>query len=231
MSKAVLKVLIVEDNMAISSNIADFFESRHVELDFAYDGKSAYQLAMQHMYDCIVLDIAMPRMDGLEVCRLLREHNDRHIPIIMLTARDTLDDKLKGFELGADDYLTKPFALEELYARVNALVLRHTSGRAKVIELGEGNNRVHLDLTSKQATRAGVDIRLQPIPFEILRLLMEAYPRAVTRTELFDKVWAGEPTHSDVLRSHLYQLRKAIDKPFSTPIIATLHGVGFRLEL
>ncbi|GMG87316.1 response regulator transcription factor [Biformimicrobium ophioploci] len=231
MSKAKLKILVVEDNIAISKNIAAFMEKHNVELDFAYDGQLACELALSEYYDCIVLDIAMPKMDGLQACKLLREKSARHIPIIMLTARDTLDDKLAGFAQGADDYLTKPFALEELYARCQALVMRQSAASSKVIALGSGNKAVSLDITSKKVQRAGKDIHLQPIPFAILKMLMEAHPRVVTRSELLEKIWGGESTQSDALRSHLFQLRKALDKPFEEQVIKTIHGVGFSLDL
>ncbi|QBY05439.1 response regulator transcription factor [Thalassotalea sp. HSM 43] len=228
---AKLKLLIVEDNLAISQNIASYFEKHQTILDFAYDGVQACELALSEYYDCVVLDIAMPKMDGLQVCDLLRQKASRHIPIIMLTARDTLDDKLVGFSQGADDYLTKPFALEELYARCVALAQRHTLNQPKVLTLGEGEKQVSLDISSKQVLRNEQQVHLQPIPFAILQLLMEAYPRAMTRSELCEKIWGDEPTSSDALRSHFYQLRKVLDKPFAEPIIKTIHGIGFSLSL
>ncbi|REL28826.1 DNA-binding response regulator [Thalassotalea euphylliae] len=224
-----LKVLLVEDNMAISANIADFFEQRSVTMDFAYDGEQGCALALSEYFDCIVLDIALPKLDGLAVCQVIRAQAERHIPIIMLTARDTLDDKLTGFAQGADDYLTKPFALEELFARCQVLAARNQLQQPKLLQLGEGNRRLSLDLTSKQVTRNGQEIHLQPIPFKILQLLMDAHPRALTRSELCDKLWGDMPTSSDALRSHFYQLRKAIDKPFNEPVVKTIHGVGFTL--
>lgn len=226
-----LKVLIVEDNVAISRNIATFFEQHNMVLDFAYDGRQACQLALENYYHVIVLDIAMPKMDGLSVCRELREKAQRHIPIIMLTARDTLDDKLVGFSTGADDYLTKPFALEELYVRCLALAQRHTLNQSKTLSLGKGEQAITLDIATKHVTRNQCEVHLQPIPFQILQILMEAHPRAVTRSELCDRIWGEEPTSSDALRSHLYQLRKALDKPYQHAVIKTMHGVGFSLTV
>ncbi|SET85814.1 response regulator transcription factor [Thalassotalea agarivorans] len=231
MTNSALKVLIVEDNVAISKNIATFFEQKNLQLDFAYDGLQATSLALENFYDVVVLDVAMPKMDGLAVCQQLREKSQRHIPIIMLTARDTLDDKLKGFAQGADDYLTKPFALEELYVRVIALAQRHSLHKPKVLSLGTAQQRLSLDISTKQVIRAGHKIHLQPIPFSILHILMEAHPRAVTRSELCERIWGDDQTSSDALRSHLYQLRKALDKPFQQPLIKTLHGIGFSLDL
>ena len=226
-----LKCLLVEDNHAISENIATFFEQNDIILDFAYDGEQGTELALENYYDCIILDIALPKKDGLAVCETLRKQGERHYPIIMLTARDTLDDKLTGFAQGADDYLTKPFALEELLVRCLALANRHRLNHdTKQLTLGKSASQVVLDLSNKTVTRAKQDIKLQPIPFSILQVLMEAYPRAVSRTELCEKIWGDEPTDSDALRSHFYQLRKALDKPFEHAIIKTIHGVGFTLN-
>ena len=226
-----MKLLIVEDNHALCQNLAAYFDKRGVVLDFAYDGKQGVSLALSEYFDCIVLDISLPKMDGIQVCQQIRAQQLRHIPIIMLTARDTLNDKLVGFENGADDYLTKPFALEELYARCQVLSQRHSKHVAKTIELGSGEKSVKLDASAKQVTRNEQVIHLQPIPFEILKILMESYPSAITRSELCERVWGDNTTESDALRSHMYQLRKALDKPFKTPIIKTIHGVGFSLAL
>ncbi|MFD2166108.1 response regulator transcription factor [Thalassotalea euphylliae] len=226
-----LKLLIVEDSVAISQNIATYFEQQDAILDFAYDGEQACQLALSEYYDGIVLDIALPKLDGLGVCKVLREQANRHIPIIMLTARDTLEDKLTGFGQGADDYLTKPFALEELWVRCQALASRQAQHLPKTLTLGSGTKAICLNAERQAVKRNGQDIHLQPIAFQILKCLMEAHPRALTRSELCDKLWGDEPTNSDALRSHLYQLRKAIDKPFEEPIINTIHGVGFSLSV
>jgi len=231
MKPSELKMLLVEDNVAISKNIAAFFMQKDILLDFAYDGVHGCELALNNFYHVVILDIALPKMDGLLVCKALRAECERHLPIIMLTARDSLDDKLAGFADGADDYLTKPFALEELYVRCIALTQRHTLHQSKVLLLGEGEQRLTLDIATKQVTRDAQDIHLQPIPFAILRILMEAHPRAITRSELCGQIWGEELTSSDTLRSHLYQLRKALDKPFNHAIVKTMHGVGFSLSL
>ncbi|ESP94328.1 response regulator transcription factor [Pseudoalteromonas luteoviolacea] len=221
------KVLVVEDNLEISRNIAEYFEPRGLVLDFAYDGKQGVDLALQNYYDCIILDIMLPEMDGLAVCNILRNKASRHIPIIMLTARDALDDKLAGFETGADDYLTKPFALEELFVRCLALAKRHLLNCEKTLQLGD----LSLNAQTQQVKRGGQEIILQPIPLKILQLLMEHHPRPLSRSELSDKIWGDDPTDSDALRSHVYQLRKAIDKPFDTAIIKTIHSVGLALDI
>ncbi|CAH9053911.1 Response regulator MprA [Pseudoalteromonas holothuriae] len=222
-----IKVLLVEDQQDISRNIADYFESKHAVVDFAYNGEQGLSLALEHYYDCIVLDLMLPKIDGLQVCEKIRQHADRHVPIIMLTARDTLADKLQGFEQGADDYLTKPFALEELWVRCMALTQRHMLNTTHTLTIGD----ITFNKQTHHVERLGKKISLQPIPLKILRVLMEAHPRALSRSELCDKIWADEPTDSDALRSHIYQLRKAIDKPFPKAVIKTLHGVGFALDI
>ncbi|MCF2857688.1 response regulator transcription factor [Pseudoalteromonas sp. SMS1] len=221
------KVLLIEDNQEISCNIAEYFEPFGVIMDFAYDGEQGVNLALNHYYDCIILDIMLPKMDGLSVCKLLREQANRHVPIIMLTARDALDDKLVGFSYGADDYLTKPFALEELLVRCLALAKRHLLNSERTLKLGE----ISLNLQTQQVQRAGHTVMLQPIPFKILQLLMEHHPRPLSRSEISDKIWGDEPTDSDALRSHVYQLRKSIDKPFEKNVIKTIHSVGLALDI
>ncbi|WP_206076640.1 response regulator transcription factor [Pseudoalteromonas rubra] len=228
---AQIKVLLIEDNQDLSRNIGEYFESQGAVVDFAHTGELGAKLALEQFYDCVVLDVMLPKMDGLAVCRQLRTEANRHIPIIMLTARDTLDDKLSGFSLGADDYLTKPFALEELWVRCNALARRHLLNSEHTLRLGEGEQALSLNSQTQQVERAETPVTLQPIPFKILRLLMEHHPRALSRSELCDRIWGDEPTDSDALRSHIYQLRKAIDKPFVSPIIKTIHGIGFALDI
>ena len=226
MVRASLKVLVIEDHNDISSNIADYFQTQGASLDFAMNGEQGLNMALNEYFDCVILDLMLPKIDGLQVCAKLREQASRHIPVIMLTARDTLDDKLIGFQQGADDYLTKPFALEELWVRCNALAQRHLINCDHTLHIGP----LTLNKQTQQVQRANNDITLQPIPLQILTILMEAHPRAVSRSELCDKIWGEDITDSDALRSHVYQLRKAIDKPFDEPLIETLHGIGFALS-
>lgn len=221
------RVLLVEDNIEISRNTAAFFSRHDVVIDFAYDGEQALQLALEQYFDVIILDLMLPKIDGWQVCKLLREKADRHIPILMLTARDSLLDKLQGFELGADDYLTKPFDFEELFARVNALLRRPYLHLSKQLEVGP----LVLDSAKKELFREGQPIALHHIPFKIIQILLENHPRAVSRSELCEKIWGDEQTDSDALRSHVYQLRQALDKPFDKALIKTMHGVGFKLDV
>ncbi|THB80787.1 MAG: DNA-binding response regulator [Desulfobacteraceae bacterium] len=219
-----MRVLVIEDNPAIIDNMTDFLESKGYILDFAKDGIGGLHLALTQAYDVIVLDLMLPGMDGITLCRKLRREADRQVPVIMLTARDTLEDKLLGFESGADDYLVKPFALKELEARIKALSKRRPDTR--VLTVGE----LSLNPGALAVTRQGQGIDLNNTLISILKLLMEASPNVVTREEIENCLWGDMPPGSDVLRSHMYNLRKKVDKPFAHAMIETVHGVGFRLK-
>ena len=220
-------ILLVEDHRDIAEMVGQYLESKDYVLDFAADGISGLQLGTDNHYDAIVLDVMLPGLDGFDVCRRLREEAQRDVPILMLTARDTLADKLSGFDHGADDYLIKPFDLEELEARLRVLIRRHhgtVSARALCI------GPLELDLETKQVTRDTIPIGLTPIGLKILQLLMRTSPRVVTRQEIEREIWGEVPPDSDALRSHMYTLRKAVDKPFATNLIRTVHSAGFRLH-
>ncbi|MCB1607276.1 MAG: response regulator transcription factor [Xanthomonadales bacterium] len=221
-----LRVLLVEDSLALRQSLGALFESRGHQIDFAADGRSGLALALSEPPDVLVLDLGLPGMDGLRVCQALREQADRHIPILMLTARDQVEDKLAGFTAGADDYLVKPFAAEELMARCLALSQRHRVGNAYRLQIGS----LCIDRRSGIASRAGQALDLQGIPLKILRMLAESWPRAVTRSELLRELWPDEVPASDPLRSHLYLLRQALDRPFEKPMLRTVHGIGFALD-
>lgn len=221
-----LHLLVVEDNAALARNLVDYLEQHGHRVDYARDGALAVHLALQNRYDVIVLDLMLPVMDGWQVCRRLREDSPHHVPILMLTARDSLDDKLEGFAAGADDYLTKPFAMEEIEVRCNVLSRRHLLNRDIRLTIGE----VVIDRKSQRVTRAGTPIELHHLGYRILLLLAEAYPGVVTRSELMSRLWGDDPPDTDALRTHIYLLRQAIDKPFSNSILVTVHGVGFKLE-
>ena len=218
------RILIVEDHVDIAENIADYLESRGHILDFAMDGISGLHLALTHDYDAIVLDIMLPGMDGLTFCQKLRKEGGKQTPVLMLTARDTLSDKLEGFEAGADDYLVKPFALEELTARLGALVrrLKVTPKKLQIADL-------EFDSGTMKVYRSGKEIKLNRVCLQILQILMKASPNVVKRSDLEQILWGDMPPGSDALRSHIYALRHAIDKPFKTPLIWTIHGIGYRL--
>lgn len=221
-----VRVLIVEDNRDICENIAAYLEKHSYVLDFAYDGISALSLALTNPFDVIVLDLMLPGMDGLSLCKKLRAETDIATPILMLTARDTLDDKLKGFKAGADDYLVKPFALQELHARLQALYKRSHGKTDNLLIVGE----LTLNRSTLQVHRAGRRVELNPAGMKLLQRLMEQAPSVVARDTLETLLWADEPPDGDALRSHMYKLRQAIDKPFDSPLIHTVHRIGYRIS-
>ena len=220
-----LRILVIEDNHALRENMAALFAAHGHDADFAADGNAGLQLALELRPDVVVLDLSLPGMDGVRVCEQLRARADRHVPVLMLTARDALDDKLRGFAAGADDYLTKPFAEAELLVRCQALSLRHRVGAGHVLSIGS----LQLDRRSGAATREGQPLALNPISYRILLALAEAWPRTLTRSELIARLWGEDPPESDPLRTHLYLLRRELDKRFDKAMLETVHGVGYRL--
>lgn len=220
-----MRVLIIEDNPDIAANLGDYLEDHGHTVDFAGDGVTGLHLAVVNDFDAIVLDLALPGMDGLEVCRKLRSDAGKDTPVLMLTARDRLQDKLAGFETGADDYLVKPFELQEVEARLKVLASR---GRRRVRrELVVGDLVFNLDTLA--VNRSGQDIYLNPIGLKLLQCLMSASPNVVSRNDLEMEVWGEEMPDSDSLRVHIHSLRSAIDKPFGSSMIQTRHGIGYRL--
>ena len=221
-----LRLLLIEDNLPLASAIVDMLQAHGHQADFAADGQVGLRLAQATPPDVLLLDVGLPGIDGTTVCQRLRECSDRHVPVLMLTARDAIDDKLQGFAAGADDYLVKPFDDAELLARCLALARRHRLGQPNLLRIGP----LSIDRRSGQAWRSGTALELQQVPQRILLALAEAWPRTVTRSELVQRLWGDEAPPSDPLRSHLYLLRQALDRPFEGEMLRTVHGVGFRLE-
>lgn len=226
-----MKILLVEDSKAVAEVVYDYFEGAKFEgveydLDYAPTGNLGFQLAQENRYDCIILDIMLPGMDGISVCKELRAlGNDT--PIIMLTARDTNQDMLTGLKTGADDYVVKPFDLELLEARIQA-VIRRTKGAGFKTTLTVGD--LTMDLSSHQVTRSGQSIKLNPSNFKVLKLLMEKHPVVAYREEIENLLWPDEQPDQDILRKHIYQLRSKLDKPFDTEILKTVPKIGYKLE-
>lgn len=221
------RILVVEDNVDIAENIGDYLEQQGHLPDFAMDGISGLHLALTQKFDVIVLDVMLPGMDGLNFCRKLKKETTHGTPVLMLTARDTLSDKLEGFDAGADDYLVKPFALEELSARIGALVRRGIQTSPALLCVAD----LSIDTGTMEVKRAGRSINVNRACLKILIMLVQAYPNVVTRKEIEHTLWGDMPRGSDVLRSHIYQLRLAIDKPFAYSLLETVHGVGYRLVI
>ncbi len=223
-------VLLVEDHRDLAETISLALESAGYDIDYAADGIEALRLATSETFDCIVLDLMLPGMDGLTVCNRLRGDHAIDTPVLMLTARDTIDDKLAGFDHGADDYLVKPFVIEELKARVNALVNRKRGETANTRIAAGG---LVLDTRTREVTRLGKPLEISPTGFRILRILLREAPAVVSREALERELWGDEVPDSDALRSHVYILRKAVDKPFEPDhgsIIRTIKGVGLKLD-
>lgn len=227
MTTSSLNILLVEDQLSLAQNIAQYMEAKGHSFDFASNGKQGCELALTEPYDLVILDLNLPGMDGLEICQQLRAKSERHIPILMLTARDSLDDKVAGFGVGADDYLTKPFQLQELEVRCIALSRRHLLQTNNTLTLGP----LKIDRKRKQVFREQQALPLHAMGYKILTILAEAYPQVVSRSQLLAKLWGDEPTESDAMRSHIYQLRNVLDKPFAYPLLKTVHGVGFVLDI
>jgi DNA-binding response OmpR family regulator len=227
-----LRVLVVEDHAPLRAALANLLEQHQAQVDFAANADQALELALAHAPEVIVLDIGLPGRDGYWLCERLRALADRHLPILMLTARDSLPDKLQGFGAGADDYLTKPFANDELLARIHALSLRARTGLSHLIEIGS----LQLDLRLGEARRFGLRLDLHRRAWQILLNLAQAYPRAVSRSELVAQLWPDEVPPSDPLRSHLYLLRLALEqasvsagKLDQPKLLHTIQHVGFKL--
>ena len=219
-----MRILVVEDNPDILVNVVDYLTLKGLVVDAMQHGVFALDQIRQHEYDLVVLDLSLPGMDGLELCRQLRaEHNP--LPVVMLTARDTLEDKLHGFDAGADDYLVKPFALPELWSRIQAVLKRSQKQLVRVLTVAD----LTLDLDSRQVRRKGQLITLNPKCMKLLEVLMRNSPNVVSRDTLTAQLWIDEPPDSDGLKSHVYLLRSQIDKPFSSHLLQTVHGHGYLL--
>ncbi|MFA7541850.1 MAG: response regulator transcription factor, partial [Lysobacterales bacterium] len=214
-------VLLVEDNRGIAEMVGDYLEQQGYGLDFASDGMTGLHLSLENSYDVIILDLTLPGIDGLEICRRLRTEAKKSTPVLMLTARDSLDDRVSGLDTGADDYLIKPFDVEELEARVRALIRRERRQvSAEVLVVGD----LALDTATLRLTRGEEELEVSPIGMKLLNILMRESPRVVSRADIEREIWGDTLPDSDTLRSHLYNLRKIIDKPFARPLLHTIHS-------
>lgn len=221
-------VLLVEDNRVLAANMIEYLEAYGFECDYADNGNLGLKLALEQRFDVILLDIMMPGMDGINLCSAIRE-NGISTPVLMMTAKGNLEDKLEGFDVGANDYLVKPFQLPELVARLKVLSSYQQTYPQKC------NTKLSIaDLTMNTAeykvTRAGQEIALSKAGWLILELLMKASPNVVTKSQIQSVLWPDELPNSDALKSHIYQLRQQIDKPFSSALISTVRGVGLVLK-
>lgn len=222
-----MRILIIEDDATIAANLYDYLEANGHSVDAAGDGVTGLHLAVSQTFDAIVLDLGLPGMDGLTVARKLREEAHIDVPVLMLTARDTLEDKLQGFSRGADDYLVKPFSLKEVEARLIAMH-RRSSGRVtpRLLEAGA----LTLDPKTMTVRFTGKEVRLPPKCLRILELLMREPGRVVSRDEIERLVWGEAQETSDTLRSHLHTLRRTLNAAGGYDPVETMHGIGYRLR-
>lgn len=222
-----MRILIVEDDHKIANAIKKGFEQEHFAVDVSYDGKDGLGQASTIEYDAIVLDRMLPEVDGIEICRILRE-KENHTPIIMLTAKDRLNDKVDGLNCGADDYLTKPFAFIELLARVRALIRRPQRVDSSILKLGD----LSMDVFKYEVRRGNMEIKLSSKEFALLEYMMRNPNRILTKDNIISHVWDYD---SDVLPNtvevYIGYLRNKIDKKYSKDrqMIITARGFGYKL--
>ena len=219
-----LDVLLVEDDHDLAATVVQYLELENIHCDHASNGVHGLQLLQKHDYDALLLDLNLPRLDGLTLCHTIRDQG-HDIPVLMLTARDGLQDKLDGFRSGTDDFLVKPFELEELVVRVQALT-RRRSGQARILRHGE----LQMDLTRHEASRAGQPLKLSPTGWRLLETLLREAPAAVSRQKLEAAVWGDSIPDSNALKVHMHHLRKAVDAGFPFPLVHTVPGFGFALQ-
>ena len=219
-----LRILLIEDQRDIAANIWDYLEHRGFVMDHAADGARGLRMALDGTYDVIVLDLGLPKLDGLELCRALREAR-RDTPVLMLTARDTLDDKLAGFAQGADDYMVKPFAMKELEARIRALYRRGRLQQGEQLRVAD----LVLDPANLTVQRAGQRLALTRAGFVLLETLLRRAPNLVRHAELANSLWGEAGGDIATLHTHLSVLRAVIDRPFEQRLLHTVHGFGYRI--
>lgn len=221
-----MRILIIEDNRDLASNMFDFLEAKGHTVDAAGDGITGMHLALVNHYDAIVLDVMLPGMDGITLCKKLRHEGGKNTPILMITARDSLDDKILGLEAGADDYLVKPCELREVELRLRVLN-RRGSDNAKNQKLTVED--LVLDPYDFSVRRGGKTLEVPPIPYKILELLMTRSPQVVSREDIERVVWGESRPDSDSLRAHVHLLREVVDKPFERKLLRTMRGFGYQL--
>ncbi len=222
-----MDVLIIEDNTVIATNIAEYLNEKGHSADFAQNGIMGLQLALQNNYDAIILDLVLPGMNGLSLCKKYQQQSThKFTPILMLTAKDTVEDIVAGLSAGADDYLVKPFSLKVLLARLEVLQRRSLKKNNQPIL---SSHDLIINLDTREIKRGSTQISLKPTTTKILEYLIRNTHRVVTRKEIEKEIWGDNPPAGDSLRAHIYNIRQAIDKDNDIPLIHTIHGVGYRI--
>ncbi|MGI4718582.1 MAG: response regulator transcription factor [Janthinobacterium lividum] len=227
MSRPVLSVLVVEDHPTIGRQLVGFLEGLGWQPDYAGTGRLAIELATRQAYDVVLLDLNLPDVDGLQVCRAIKANAPRNVPVLMLTARDAFEDKAQGFHEGADDYLTKPFDLREVALRCEALARRGALHQRQELRVGP----LTLQAREKRALYEGAPLALTGAGFNILLLLCREHPHPVSRAALVQHLWGANPPDSDALKSHIYTLRKTLEAASGRRMLATILQLGYRLDL
>ena len=226
MTNRPLTLLVVEDHPVIARQIVQFLDGLRWQADHAATGALAIELATREPYDVVLLDLNLPDIDGLEVCRAIKAGAPRNVPVLMLTARDAFEDKARGFHGGADDYVTKPFDLRELALRCEALARRGQLHVGRQLSVGP----LTLLPRERRALCGGAPVALTHIGFRILSTLCTAYPQAVSRSALTHELWGGDPPDSDALKSHIYALRRQLELAGAPDMIVTIPQLGYRLR-
>jgi DNA-binding response OmpR family regulator len=220
-----MHILVVEDDPRIAAFVTRGLEESGYTATVAHDGEDGFLAARYNDYDLIVLDLMLPKMDGIEVARKLRAAG-KAMPMLMLTARDTERDKIRGLDVGADDYLTKPFAFGEFLARVRALLRRDTLTRASIMRIDD----LELDTVARQVRRGGRDVALSAREYALLEYLVHHAGQILTREQLAEHVWSDAEVESNVIDVYVRYLRQKVDAPFGQPLIHTVRGVGYTLR-
>jgi DNA-binding response OmpR family regulator len=224
----VMHILVVEDEQRLASLLRRVLQEERHMVDLALDGQKGLLLATSGTYDVVILDVMLPEVDGIEICRQMRAEGVM-TPVLMLTARGAVEDRVRGLNAGADDYLTKPFAMEELLARINALLRRRERPFEAESELRAAD--LTLDLVRHEAQRAGQIIELTAKEFALLEYLMRHPGQVLTRTQIIDAVWSYDTEAlSNVVDIYIHYLRDKIDRGFSRPLIKTVRSVGYKIE-
>lgn len=221
-----MRVLLVDDEVKFATSLQKVLQSEGYAVDVAHDGEDAYQMAGDEVYDLILLDVGMPKMNGLELCGLLRKEQSA-VPILMLTARDATSDKILGLDAGADDYLVKPFEVDELLARMRSLLRRRSGDKSPILMVGT----LKLNPASRRVERDGKAIELSAKEYALLEFLMRHTGHILSKQQILDHVWDGDmDPFSNVVDVYIGYLRAKVDRPFEgSNLIMTVKGLGYRI--